>query len=91
MNKTLRNARIKGYHSKTAFYRVLPNRNERRLKFTQPVLIKSLHDEFDLPDEKYYTPADPGQVLSPSKEGDILNPKIQTMYRSGVGKLIHLM
>ena len=67
------------------------NRNERKLKFTQPVLIKSLHNEFNLRDKEYYTPANPGQVLSPSEDGDVLNPKIQTMYCSGVGKLIHLM
>ena len=67
------------------------DRNKRKLKYTQPVLIQSLHDEFDLPEKEYHTPAEPGQVLSQSDEGDILNSKVQTLYRSGVGKLIHLM
>ena len=67
------------------------NRDERKLKFTQPVLIQSFTDEFNLPKRKYSTPAEQGQVLSASEEGDLLNPNMQHKYRSGVGKLIHLM
>lgn len=36
------------------------NREERKLKFTQPVLIQSFTDEFNLPKRKYSTPAEQG-------------------------------
>ena len=67
------------------------DRKERKLKFTQPVLIQSFTDEFNLPSRKFDTPAEQGQVLSASEEGDLLNSTMQRKYQSGVGKLIYLM
>ena len=68
------------------------NHEERWIKITQPVLIQSYNDEFDLGKEKATsTPAEPGQVLMPCKEADSLSPAEQTTYRKGTGKLLHMM
>jgi hypothetical protein len=59
------------------------------VKLTQPILIRSLTDEFNLPDGRApNTPAEPGTVLPEAKEQCIPNA---TYYRKGVGKLIHLV
>ena len=42
------------------------------LKFTQPVLIQSLSDKFELPNGRYTTPAMDGDVLTRCKEEDIM-------------------
>ena len=63
------------------------------LKLTQLVLLQSYHDEFDLlndgPDPR--TPAEPGMVLMPCDEKDVLSWTQKTEYQSGVGKLLHMM
>ena len=62
------------------------------IRLTQPVLLKSYVDEFDLPDANTpTTPAVPGQVLTGCKEEEGLSAEMQTKYRSGVGKLLHMM
>ena len=61
------------------------------LKLTQPVLLQSYEDEFQLPDYEYETPGEPGKVLTKVEEGQELNPNEQFKYRSGVGKLLHMM
>ena len=61
------------------------------LKFTQPVLLQSLQDEFELPDAKFATPARAGNVLTKCTQEEALNATDQTKYRSGVGKLLHMM
>ncbi len=67
------------------------NVKERSLKFTQPVLTQSFEDEFDLPDYKYMTPAESGQVLGPVQEGQEVGNEKQSLFRRGVGKLLHMM
>ena len=67
------------------------NRNDTTMKITQPVLLQSFEDEFQLPNQTYDTPAIPGQVLQQSEDSDVLGEEDQTKYRSGVGKLLHLM
>ena len=69
------------------------NWDEGWIKFTQPVLIQSLSDEFNLPEDgpEPLTPTEAGQILMPCKEGEGMNPVGQTKYRSGVGKLLHMM
>jgi hypothetical protein len=63
----------------------------RTMKITQPVLLQSLKDEFELPDREYTIPAPAGEVLHPDDPGDeLLDPSGQTKYRSGVGKLMHM-
>jgi hypothetical protein len=61
------------------------------LKFTQPVLLQSYSDEFDLPSREYLTPAAAGSVLTVVEAGKELSGTMQTKYRSGVGKLMHMM
>ena len=61
-----------------------------KMKLTQPVLIQSLRDEFDLPEDIIVsTPAVPGTVLSK----DVLDTTFeeQRNYHKGIGKLLHLL
>jgi hypothetical protein len=67
------------------------NREERSMKFTQPVLIQSFEDEFTLPNYQYKTPGEPHRVLVECKEGCAVNHKKHAVYRKGVGKLLYLM
>ena len=61
-------------------------------KFTQPVLIQSLRDEFGIvPDNDANTPATPGEVLCPGPPENYLSHLRMARYRSGVGKLLYLM
>jgi hypothetical protein len=65
-------------------------RNDKLVKMTQPVLLQSYSDEFDLPEGATpKTPAVPGQVLHKPREGEGIEPQEQGTYRSGVGKLLH--
>jgi hypothetical protein len=68
------------------------DRNAGTMKLTQPVMIQSFQDEFELPEGKSSnTPAIPGTVMS---EGEVINQvddKMQSTYRSGIGKLLHMM
>ena len=45
------------------------DRDGRELKFTQPVLLQSYSDEFELPERKMTTPATPGSVLQKVEKG----------------------
>jgi hypothetical protein len=62
------------------------------MKLNQPVMIQSFDDEFDLPEGRSSnTPAIPGTVMS---EGEVINQvegQVQSTYRTGVGKLLHMM
>ena len=64
-------------------------RDTNKLKFTQPVLMQSFVDEFNLLEG--LTPAEPGMVLMKAKEDEAIDAATQSMYWSGVGKLIHMM
>jgi hypothetical protein len=69
------------------------DRGDRYLRLTQPVLLQSFEDEFDIPDMKELnTPVVPGQVLhSAVSKTALMNAQMQSKYRSGTGKLLHLM
>jgi hypothetical protein len=68
------------------------DRNEDSVKFTQPILLQSYEDEFDLnKTRQVFTPAEQGKVLMKCNKGTELGGKEQTKYRSGVGKLLHMM
>jgi hypothetical protein len=68
------------------------DRNEDSVKFTQLGLIQSYEDEFDLnKTRQLFNPAEQGKVLMKCDKGTELGRKEQTMYRSGVGKLLHMM
>ena len=62
-----------------------------KLKITQPVLVKSLIDEFvfNEPSAKPDIPATAGTHLV--KSGIKLGAEVQTHYCGGVGKLLHLV
>ena len=67
------------------------NRRERWIKLTQPVLLQSFKDEFELPESVPSTPAEPGQMLLSGDEESPLKASDQKTYRKGVGKLLHMM
>ena len=68
------------------------NKSEGSIKFTQPIIIQSFEDQFETNEEKRrVTPAEPGTVLVPTNEGEGVGPKLHKYYRSGVGKLLHMM
>jgi hypothetical protein len=69
------------------------NWEDGSLKITQPVLLQSFVDEFDLPDEDAVPmiPADGGQILQTCTEENALPTNLQKKFRSGTGKLLHMM
>ena len=54
-------------------------------------MIQSFDDEFPLPNRVYNTPAEPKKQLSKTVDGQEVNSMEQTKFRSGVGKMLHLM
>ena len=67
------------------------DKENRTIKFTQPVQIRSFTDEFDLPTGSFKTPAEPGKVLIACADGQEISEEEQSKYRSAVGKLLHMM
>jgi Reverse transcriptase (RNA-dependent DNA polymerase) len=59
-------------------------------KFTQPVLIRSLIEEFNSGKKKVSTPAAPGQTLQAGKTEDEVDIHEKKRYQAGVGKLLYL-
>ena len=55
------------------------------------VLIQRLSDEFELPNGWYMTPAMAGDVLTKCEVQDVKNFQQQPTYKSGTGKLMHMM
>ena len=65
-------------------------RKGNEMKITQPVLVQSLQDDFDIPDKTpFHLPAPAGDELT--SEGELLNEEEKKTHRSGVGKLLFLM
>ena len=65
-------------------------RKGNRMKLTQPVLVQSLQDEFEIPNKTSCNlPAPCGKELT--SEGEKLTEEEKKIYRSGVGKLLFLM
>ena len=63
-----------------------------QLKITQPVLMQSFADKFNLPEGSApATPAEPRSVLMKARDDEAVDGTEQSTYRFGVGKLIHLM
>jgi hypothetical protein len=55
-------------------------------------MIQRFQDEFELPEGKSSnTPAIPGSVMSEGELKNQVGDEIQLTYRSGVGKLLHMM
>ena len=65
---------------------------KRSIKVTQPVLMQSFNDEFNVKagNDTVYTPAPPGEVLPKCMDDQAVSPTEQTKYRSGVGKLLYM-
>ncbi len=66
-------------------------RTENLLKFTQPVLMQSYSNKFELPTRSYKTPAQAGSVLEAGKKDEALSSAMQKMYCLGTGKAMHAM
>ncbi len=67
------------------------DRAEGTIKMTQPVLLQSYQDEFDTKGgETPQTPAAPGTTLKAGTPEECLSRKDQSVYRKGVGKLLHM-
>jgi len=68
------------------------NKSEGSIKFTQPVMLQSFKDDFDLENQREaITPAEPGSTLPKVPEDAKLDEMEQTYFGSGVGKLLHMM
>jgi hypothetical protein len=69
------------------------NWTERWVRLTQPVLLQSYADEFNLDEHRRAprTPAEAGDVLSKGEPKEQIKAKEQKKFRSGVGKLLHMM
>jgi hypothetical protein len=67
------------------------NYDKQSLRLTQPVLLRSFQDEFDMTQlGKPMTPAIPGSALTKTNTEGEAPHHIQSNYRKGVGKLLHL-
>ena len=55
------------------------------------MLLQSFQDEFELPNDKFTTPVAPGSVLTAGNEEDHIDVHRQSKYRTGTGKLLHMM
>ena len=51
------------------------DRENRKLKITQPVLLQSFNDEFDLPEDDYKIPAESKSTLRHSEDSECLDDK----------------
>ena len=61
-----------------------------QMKLTQPVLVQSFADEFDLPTRTFTTLMSPEQVLVGKGAPIRVSEAMHRQYQKGVGKLIHL-
>ena len=66
-------------------------RGDGWLRLTQPVLLNTFEDEFELPDNDPKFPATAGKVLVKGSEETTMSSQEQFKCRSGVGKLLHMM
>src|SRR5688572_6811902 len=69
------------------------DKEKKVMKLTQPVMIQSFQDEFEIETDgmKPRTPAVPGEVLQTSDDRNVMTQGEQKKYRSGLGKLLHMM
>jgi hypothetical protein len=68
------------------------NYEDNSIKLTQPVMLQSFIDEFNLPNGPAPNiPATPGDALVKADPKDCIPANELFKYRSGVGKLLHIM
>ena len=60
-------------------------------KFTQPVMVQSFEDEFELPNLNPATPGEPGVTLAKAETAELVGKDETKYYRKGIGKLLHMM
>jgi hypothetical protein len=65
-------------------------KNSKTMRITQPVLLQSLSDEFELPKGNPVTPLPAGYIMKKGNNDELIGPKQQKIYRSGSGKILHL-
>ncbi len=64
------------------------DRNKNSIRITQPVLVQSLEDKFELQTgTSPQTPAKPGTTMFKKEDEDKLCKEMHTKYRAGIGKL----
>ena len=63
----------------------------RPLNFTQPVMVQSFKDEFDMTNRVQITTIYPGTKLVKAEEYGKVSQNRTTYFRRGVGKLLHMM
>ena len=56
------------------------NQDKQSIKFTQPVLLQSFSDGFDISNKQPCTPAEAGSVLAPGKEQNKVGRKRHTYF-----------
>ena len=62
------------------------------MKLTQPVLLQSFEDEFDIKNAKFSsTPAAPNSMLDEDEGQPHVSESKKSLYQKGVGKLLYLM
>ena len=63
------------------------------MKLTQPVMVQSFQDEFELNAHGKYpmTPSEPGKLLSKGENKVTVSKEEQKTYISGVGKILRMM
>ena len=63
------------------------------MKLTQPVMVQSFQDEFELNAHGKYpmTPSEPGKLLSKGENKVTVSKEEQKTYISGVGKMLHMI
>ncbi len=70
------------------------NHQRKMAKITQPVLLRSLEEQYSLEHYKAgefpETPAAPNETLVPPREGEVISYEKQQKYRTGLGKLLYL-
>ena len=72
--------------------KITKNMGKRWLNFTQPVLLQSFADEFKINNMKdYNTLMEANKTLEKAEPEQFQGSKVQTYFRKGVGKLLHLM
>jgi hypothetical protein len=64
--------------------------NNGKVKFTQPVLLRSFVDEFSARDKGYQTPAASRQTLQPGNKEDEVRTREMRKCQTRVGKLLYL-
>jgi Reverse transcriptase (RNA-dependent DNA polymerase) len=71
--------------------KIVIDQANRTAKLTQLVLLQSFGDEFEIGSSHVDIPATAGHVISNKREDVVyLSPEKQRVFRSGVGKLMHL-